>query len=107
MDDSKKAWLSNLEYARRRTISGPYRGPNLDRSGPDGNGEDSRIKSPDDFNSCLGEIAARLSSLEVLVWACPAALLPSSVFEALRHGKKLKKLNLLARDKLEMENISE
>lgn len=59
-------------------------------AGPDCNGEDPRIKSPDDFNSCITEIVAQLTSLTVLKWDTEITPIPPGVFKVLRDERELK-----------------
>lgn len=83
------------EKRRRSAPRIPYLGPSPDRSGPDGNGKDPRIKSVADFERCMGEVVANLPSLEIFVWACVCAPIPLSALGALNCATRLKKLQLL------------
>lgn len=65
---------------------------NIQRSGPDGNGEDPRIKSVEDFNNCVTEIVAQLSELRALRWKTHVTPIPFSAFEALKSAQSLEEL---------------
>lgn len=75
--------------------SPPYRGPNPDRSGPDGKGIDPRIQSSEDLQVFLREVVGHLSSLKILVWGSPCMSMPPSVFQALMQTTNLKRLGLI------------
>lgn len=66
---------------------------NFQRSGPDGQGKDLRIKSAKEFSDCFAEVVARLSELRTFRWCSKVTPVPNAVFEALRHVK-LKALHL-------------
>lgn len=72
----------------------PYAGPNINRSGPDGKGQDLRIRNVQEFNDSLVEIVAQLQSLDTFAWQCPVTPMPVGVFRALKNGKKLASLKL-------------
>lgn len=66
---------------------------NPDRSGPDGVGQDPRIKSPKDFNQALDEIVPRFSCLTSFNWQCEATPMPLRVFQALQKAQPLTRLH--------------
>lgn len=62
------------------------RGPNEERSGPDGKGlekAEGRIRNAQEFNEALAFIASQMTSLEAFRWCSPVANTPAGVFEAL------------------------
>lgn len=106
LSEEQKSTLRQAERERHRIGEPPpYLEANRDVSGPDGKGEDARIKSSSDFHSAFGEIVARLASLEVFVWASPATPLPVSVLDALKQARNLKKLHLHERQGPKMKSI--
>lgn len=68
---------------------------NLDRSGPDGLGEDQRINNPNKFNEAISEIVVQLKSLTAFSWRSPVTAPPSGVLEALLNAPQLEDLGLL------------
>lgn len=62
---------------------------NKERSGPDGLGEDARIKSAKDFDDVFSEVAAQLTSVQSFQWQSRVTPMPVGVFEALRTAKHL------------------
>lgn len=85
----------------------PYQGPNPDRCGPDGNGMDARIKSPEDLKRVIGELVGSLISLEVFVWYSTCTAMPTSVFDALTKATNLRKLRVVAQNEPYHEAICE
>lgn len=67
---------------------------NINRSGPDGLGEDPRIKSAEDFYACIAEVVSQLPSLRSFSWDSGTAPPPASVFEALQKLPTLQQLHL-------------
>lgn len=63
--------------------------------GPDGNGEDIRIKSAAEYNECLVEVVGRLTSLETFGWCTPCSPMPLEVCNALAKLSTLKTLHVL------------
>lgn len=55
----------------------------LETVGPDGRGEDRFIKSAEQFNQCIVEVVAQLSSLESFRWDAAGVSMPRGVFDAL------------------------
>lgn len=62
--------------------------------GPDGCGEDRLIKTAEQFNECLVEIIAHLTSLEAFGWDSAGIVMPRGVFDALHKLDSLKALHL-------------
>lgn len=56
--------------------------------GPDGNGEDKLIKSPEDLLACSVEVVSSLVSLELFGWETTVTPMPSGVFDALLKLKR-------------------
>lgn len=84
-----------------------YRGPNLDRSGPDGQGEDPRIKNADDYNACVSEVVGRLSALKVFSWRSPVSPVPASIMDGLKKANKLSMLSLLLQESRNSASMGE
>lgn len=61
--------------------------------GPDGDGEDERVKDPQELQGCITEIVERLPLLEVFDWSTGIMPMPRGVFNAL---SKLESLTSLA-----------
>lgn len=59
------------------------RKPRIGANGPDGKGKDRFIKDPKDFNSCMDQIAAQLTSLETFGWCSSLAQIPTASFNTL------------------------
>lgn len=63
-------------------------------TGPDGKGEDPRIKNPDQLLECFTEVVSQLSSLETFQWSCAVMPMPQGVFDALKEAQQLSSLTL-------------
>lgn len=83
-------------HAREDKDGNPWWDPYEDRYGcigPDGLGEDGIINSPQEFNDCIVEVVARLSSLETFGWMTSVAPLPFKAFASLRKLTTLSSLH--------------
>lgn len=63
-------------------------------SGPDGKGEDRRIKSPVQFYECLNEVVAQLTSIETFGWCSHIAPMSSEVYNVLKRLPNLQNLHV-------------
>lgn len=70
-----KGELRQLKYNRKASREGA--------DGPDGDGEDKRIKSPEQLIDCGVEVVDKLKSLEKFNWTTPVLPMPEGVFQAL------------------------
>lgn len=88
--------LEERENARRASTKIIYENhwPHTNASGPDGNGMDLRIKSPQDFRECLSEVVAQLSSLSLFSWGSKIVCVPLGAFEALKAAPRLTHLDI-------------
>lgn len=66
-----------------------YDAPRVGTHGPDGDGEDKRIKNAEDFNSCILEIVSKLSCLETFGWSSIVTPIPVEVFAVLANLSNL------------------
>lgn len=64
--------------------------------GPDGTGEDSRIKNVEQFTQCIIDVVLSLPSLQMFGWECPITSMPAEVFNALTQLKTLTDLRLVS-----------
>lgn len=71
-----------------------YLSPSSDAAGPDGAGEDPRVKNPQDLENCLTAVVSHLSSLDVFRWSCTVMCMPLGVLEALKKAPGLTTLHL-------------
>lgn len=62
--------------------------------GPDGNGEDKFIKTPEQFLESIVEVVTSLTSLQMLGWETPVTPMPRQIFETLRASATLTGLRL-------------
>lgn len=66
----------------------------VNRSGPDGKGEDPRIKSARDFNEAMTEIVAQIApTLQSFSWSCQVTPMSLGTFEALKGARELRHLH--------------
>lgn len=63
-------------------------------SGPDGKGEDARIRNPCQLESCLVDVLTRLTSLEEFMWDTPVMPLPRGAVPVLAARKTLARLDI-------------
>lgn len=66
----------------------------LGTRGPDGWGEDTRIKTPQQFNESIVEVVSQLTSLQSFAWDAAGIPVPQGAFDALRKLDELKSLRL-------------
>lgn len=87
-DDEWRA--ANREWDLVEHSCYPYAGANINRSGPDGKGEDRRIKNASDFISCMEELMIQIApTLVNFGWWCPVTQITPRIFEALKDAKEL------------------
>lgn len=82
-----------VEYTapgRCHAVEGQFRQLKYDRKapregadGPDGDGEDERIKTPEQLIDCAVEVVGKLASLQKFSWTTPVLPMPAGVFQAL------------------------
>lgn len=63
--------------------------------GPDGDGEDVRVKSAADFVQCITEVVSMLSRLQTFGWETHVTPMPEGVFAVLKQLGTLKDLRLV------------
>lgn len=71
-----------------------WSGVPLLKSGPDGLGTDSRIKTAAELVDCVFEILGQLSSLEALVWSTPIMSIPLEACHTLAQLSTLRSLRI-------------
>lgn len=99
---SAETWFEHQGV--RYTQPGSAQWPSVGGSGPDGLGDDLRIKCPRDFEDCLTEIVTQLKSLKKFKWCCDSLPPPLPVFEALKQARGLRELDVLLRYSREFQH---